>query len=108
MRGVGAAERRGAAGPSRRAAAAVWPGRPGGPGQRARWAQLERAAKDTRGTVRRLWGYLRRQRSALILTAALVVATTVLTVLGPYLLGWRSTRYIMPGRPARPGPASAG
>lgn len=58
--------------------------------------RVERA-KDARGTVRRLWGYLRRQRAALIVTAILVVATTALNVLGPFLLGRAIDGYILPG-----------
>ena len=66
-----------------------------GPGPRP-IGTVERA-KDTRGTVRRLWGYLRRQKGALIVTAALVVVTTILTVLGPYLLGHAIDAYVLPG-----------
>jgi ATP-binding cassette subfamily B protein len=43
--------------------------------------------KDTRGTLRRLWGYLRRQRTALFITLVLVVVTTLLDLAGPYLMG---------------------
>ena len=43
-----------------------------GHGPRPIGQQVERA-KNKRGTVRRLWGYLRRQQVALILTAAMVV-----------------------------------
>ncbi len=44
-------------------------------------------AKDTRGTVMRIWGYLERRRRPLIITAALVVISSVLGVLSPYLMG---------------------
>jgi ATP-binding cassette subfamily B protein len=54
-------------------------------------------AKDRRGTIVRVWGYLRRQRGALLLTALLVTCSTGLTVLGPYLLGVAIDRYILPG-----------
>jgi ATP-binding cassette subfamily B multidrug efflux pump len=54
-------------------------------------------AKDTRSTVRRVWGYLSRQRAALLLTVALVIATTLLGLLGPYLLGRAIDRYILRG-----------
>jgi ATP-binding cassette subfamily B protein len=54
-------------------------------------------AKDPRGTVRRLWGYLRRQRAALILTAVLVVGTTGLNLMGPYLLGQAIDAFILRG-----------
>ncbi|NIO43597.1 MAG: multidrug ABC transporter ATP-binding protein, partial [Burkholderiales bacterium] len=58
--------------------------------------KVERA-KDTRGTVLRLWGYLRRQRAALIATALIVVVTTGLNLLGPLLLGKAIDDYILPG-----------
>jgi ATP-binding cassette subfamily B protein len=66
-----------------------------GPGQRPMGA-VERA-KNRRGTVLRLWGYLRRQKRALIVTAAMVVGATGLTVLGPYLLGYAIDAYVLPG-----------
>ncbi len=44
-------------------------------------------AKDARGTVMRIWGYLERRRRPLIITATLVVISSVLGVLSPYLMG---------------------
>jgi len=44
-------------------------------------------AKDAPGTVVRIWGYLKRQQRALIITAALVVVSSILSVLSPYLMG---------------------
>jgi ATP-binding cassette, subfamily B, multidrug efflux pump len=70
-------------------------GRMGGPGMRP-LGKVERA-RDRRGTVRRLWGYLRRQRGALLLTAGLVVGGTILNVIGPYLLGHAIDAYVLPG-----------
>ncbi|MFO7634922.1 MAG: ABC transporter ATP-binding protein [Caldilinea sp.] len=54
-------------------------------------------AKDVRGTLLRLWGYLRRQRAALVATAVIVVANTGLVVLGPYLLGIAIDTALTPG-----------
>lgn len=54
-------------------------------------------AKDVRGTLLRLWGYLRRQRLALIVTAMIVVVNTGLGVLGPYLLGVAIDDALTPG-----------
>ena len=54
-------------------------------------------AKDVRGTLLRLWGYLRRQRLALIVTAAIVVVNTGLAVSGPYLLGVAIDDALTPG-----------
>src|SRR5919107_3566155 len=72
-------------------------GGPGGPGSGAAMGQPKVRARDRRGTVRRLWGYLQRQRGALVLTVVLVVATTAVGLLGPYLLGVAVDRYIIPG-----------
>ena len=54
-------------------------------------------AKDARATLLRLWGYLRRQRLALIATALIVVVNTGLVVLGPYLLGVAIDDALTPG-----------
>ncbi|MCL4827189.1 MAG: ABC transporter ATP-binding protein/permease [Caldilinea sp.] len=54
-------------------------------------------AKDVRGTLLRLWSYLRRQRFALIFTVLIVVVNTGLTVLGPYLLGVAIDEALTPG-----------
>src|SRR5437867_2111489 len=70
-------------------------GRPGG-GPGARFAGKVERAKDTRATLLRLWGYLGRQKAALIATALMVTATVGLDLLGPYLLGQAIDRYIIP------------
>jgi ATP-binding cassette subfamily B protein len=67
----------------------------GGPGMRP-MGKVERA-KDRSGTVRRLWGYLRRQKVAVSATVVLVTISTALTLLGPYLLGRAIDVYILPG-----------
>jgi ATP-binding cassette subfamily B multidrug efflux pump len=54
-------------------------------------------ARDTRGTTVRLWGYLRRYKAELIGTALMVVVTTGLTLLGPYLLAKAIDDYMLPG-----------
>ena len=51
-------------------------------------------AKNVRGTLLRLWGYLRRQQLALIITVLLVVVTTGLDLLGTYLMGLAIDDYI--------------
>jgi ATP-binding cassette subfamily B protein len=53
-------------------------------------------AKDQRTTILRIWRYLRRQRLALISTVIMVVITTALNLLGPYLMGVAIDRYILP------------
>ena len=68
----------------------------GGP-SRAQLMSKPEPAKDVRGTVLRLWGYLRRQRLALIVTAVIVVVNTGLAVTGPYLLGVAIDDALTPG-----------
>ncbi|MGC8780925.1 MAG: ABC transporter ATP-binding protein, partial [Anaerolineae bacterium] len=72
-------------------------GGPGGGGPGARFMRQVEHARNPRGTVARLWGYLRRERLALIVTAIAVAATTGLNLAGPYLLGVAIDRYIAPG-----------
>ena len=68
----------------------------GGPGG-GRQHMLEKAqkAQDTRGTLRRLWGYLSHQRAALIATTLMVIVSTLLNLLGPYLMGVAIDQYII-------------
>lgn len=54
-------------------------------------------AKNTRGTILRLWGYLTRQRSRLIAAASLLVLGTLVTVISPWLMGKAIDDYIIPG-----------
>lgn len=54
-------------------------------------------ARDTRGTLVRLWGYLQRQRWALVGTTLLVVLTSGMDLLGPYLMGRAIDLYIARG-----------
>ncbi len=54
-------------------------------------------ARNTRGTLVRLWGYLQRRRGPLVLTALLAIATSLLDLLGPYLMGRAIDAYIMRG-----------
>ncbi len=51
-------------------------------------------ARDLRGTLRRLLGYLRPYTPALVLVGCLVVTSTVLGLMIPYLLGVAVDRFI--------------
>jgi len=64
------------------------PGMPAGGGARA---------KDTKKTLARLWGYLKRQKGALALVIFLVILSTVLNVIGPALMGIAIDRFIAVG-----------
>jgi len=54
-------------------------------------------AKDARGTVLRLWEYLRHQKAALTAAVLLVAASSGLGLLGPYLTGRAIDEFIRPG-----------
>ena len=68
----------------------------GGPGVMRTPGKVEKA-RNVRGTVRRLFDYLRRQRAALIVTAILVIVSTGLNVVLPFLLGQAIDQYVIPG-----------
>ncbi len=57
-----------------------------GPGGRGRGARIEKA-KDVKGTVRRLLGYLSPYRRAIIVVLVLVLFSTLLGLAGPALMG---------------------
>lgn len=69
----------------------IGPGRPGVPGLSGA------AANDARGTLVRLWRYLQRQRWVLVAAIGMVVTSTLLNLLGPYLLGVAIDDYILAG-----------
>jgi ATP-binding cassette, subfamily B, multidrug efflux pump len=54
-------------------------------------------SKNTRGTLLRLWGYLRRQSWVLVGVAFLVILTTLIDLLGPYLMGLAIDKFINRG-----------
>jgi ATP-binding cassette, subfamily B, multidrug efflux pump len=64
-----------------------------GPGAAGRWGPVEKP-KDAKGALRRLAAYVWRQRAALIWVFLLVIVTSGLGVLGPFLMGLGIDRYI--------------
>ncbi len=70
----------------------IGPGRPpgipgsGGPG-----------AQDVRATLTRLWHYLQRQRWVLVAVVVMVIGSTLLNLVGPYLMGVAIDDYIPVG-----------
>jgi ATP-binding cassette subfamily B protein len=54
-------------------------------------------AQDIEGTVLRIWSYMRRQKRALAITTLLVVISSALGTLGPYLMGRAIDVYIQTG-----------
>lgn len=53
-------------------------------------------AKNTKGTVMRVWNYMGYQKAALTFVIFLVLVTTLLGLLGPYLMGVIIDQYIVP------------
>jgi ATP-binding cassette subfamily B protein len=51
-------------------------------------------SKDPRSTLRRLWPYLERQRWVLVLTVFVVIVSSILDLLGPYLMARALDTYI--------------
>jgi ATP-binding cassette subfamily B protein len=66
--------------------------RPGG-GPMGMLVESEKS-RNSRGTLLRLWGYLRRQQWVLLGVTVLVIVTTLVDLIGPYLLGMAIDRYI--------------
>src|SRR5689334_13339972 len=65
----------------------------GGPGMFGK----DEKAKNTRGTLLRLWSYLRRHSLVLSGVVGLVALNTLIGVLGPYLMGQAIDVYIQHG-----------
>jgi ATP-binding cassette subfamily B protein len=53
-------------------------------------------SKDARGTLRRIWRYLKRQRTPLVIVLAGTVMATLLSLAGPWLIGRIIDDYIVP------------
>ncbi len=74
------------------------PPRPGGPGPGGPGAHMMRPkerAKNIRGTLRRLWDYLKRQGWGLAIIVILVSISSGLGLLGPYLMGKAIDEFIL-------------
>ncbi len=67
--------------------------RRGGPG--GYLMRPKERAKDIRGTLLRLWDYLKQQGWALVLIFVLVAISSTLRLLGPYLMGKAIDNYIL-------------
>lgn len=57
--------------------------------------QNKKRAKDTRGTIKRIWTYLTAEKAKLFLVILMVLISTVLGLLGPYLIGRAIDLYIV-------------
>ncbi len=82
----------------REASTTQTPPRPGGPGPGGPGAHMMRPkerAKNIRGTLRRLWDYLKRQGWGLAIIVILVSVSSGLGLLGPYLMGKAIDEFIL-------------
>lgn len=66
-------------------------------GAGSRIGQEKIEVKNRRATIGRLWQYLRHQRTGLIVATILIVCTSGLQILGPYLMGRAIDDYIGTG-----------
>lgn len=73
----------------------VVPVRPGGQHNRHMMGKVKKA-KDTKGTLKRLWKYLQKQRMTLILVIILVAFAAAFRLMGPYFIGIAVDKYIIP------------
>ncbi|MCY8233108.1 ABC transporter ATP-binding protein [Priestia endophytica] len=55
-------------------------------------------SKDVKGTLRRIWQYLKKQRRSLLSVIIYTAITSLLLLLGPYLIGKMIDNYIVPHR----------
>ena len=53
-------------------------------------------AKDRKGTVLRIWRYMERQKLSMIIAICFVILSTLLNLLGPFLIGYITDMYIIP------------
>lgn len=53
-------------------------------------------AKHTGATIRRIWNYLNRQRSALVMVYIFTLLSSLIALFGPYLIGVTIDNYIVP------------
>ncbi len=53
-------------------------------------------AKDRKGTVLRIWRYMERQKLSMIIAICFVILSTLLNILGPFLIGYITDMYIIP------------
>ena len=71
------------------------PGRGGG--HSAFYSKPKEKAKDTKGTLKKLYGYLKAQKYELTAVFIFVLITTVLNIAGPYLMKYAIDNYIIGG-----------
>lgn len=68
----------------------------GGAGPRGRIQGPAAKTKDPKGTLLRIWWYMKRQRMGLMVSVILVILSSILSLLGPYFIGVIIDHYILP------------
>ena len=68
-----------------------------GGGHSAFFSRPKEKAKDTKTTLKKLYGYLRAQKYELTLVLIFVLITTALNIAGPYLMKFAIDNYIISG-----------
>lgn len=68
----------------------------GGPGPKGRIPGPVAKTKDPKGTLRRIWLYMKKQKVSLIISVILVILSSILSLLGPYFIGVIIDHYILP------------
>lgn len=58
--------------------------------------RIQGPAKDPKGTLLRIWLYMKRQRMGLAISVVLVIFSSILSLLGPYFIGVIIDHYILP------------
>lgn len=53
-------------------------------------------ARDWKGTIKRIWLYMEKQKVALVASIIFVILSTLLGILGPYMIGVIIDEYIIP------------
>ncbi|WP_010093562.1 ABC transporter ATP-binding protein [Ornithinibacillus scapharcae] len=57
--------------------------------------QTKKRAKDTYGTVKRIWSYLAREKARLWLVVFMVLISSAMSLLGPFMVGRAIDRFIV-------------
>lgn len=53
-------------------------------------------AKDSKGTLKRIWNYMKKEKTPLVVSIIIVILTTLLGLVGPYMIGVIIDDYIIP------------
>jgi ATP-binding cassette subfamily B protein len=68
----------------------------GGGGPKGRIHGPPVKTKDPKGTLLRVWNYMERQKTGLLLSTLFVILSSLLSLLGPYYIGVIIDHYIIP------------